>query len=239
MRNPPAMPNLSLGNPMMRLFLAAALALAFAAGPTPAEAKAPGPARARVPSGLPSLFSDEDYPLEALLNDEQGTVGFKLAIGVDGAITGCTIESSSGSPSLDSTTCRLLAERARFTPARDKKGRPATDTYSGRIVWRIPDDGGTTSIFTPAADAAMELWSFCARGEAAKLVESPLSPPQIADRALAACTQLEALAARELAKVVFGATVEQATVAFKGYVRTLTEETVETWRAGLKAGEEE
>jgi len=223
---------------MMRPFLAMALALAFAAGATSAGAKA-RPARAVMPAGLPSLFSDDDYPLEAVRNEEQGTVAFALSIGVDGGITGCTIESSSGSPLLDATTCRLLTERARFTPAKDKKGKPTTDTLRSRITWRLPEDDGPPTFFPPAVAAATELWSVCGRGEAAKLVESPLSPPQIADRALAACTQPEALASRELAKVMSSADGQRAANAFKGYVHSLTEETVETWRAGLKAGEQE
>ena len=223
----------------MRPFLATALALAFAAGSTSAGAKAPGPARASIPSGLPSLFSHDDYPLEALQNDEQGTVVFVASVGVDGGITGCAIESSSGSPTLDSTTCRLVTERARFTPARDAKGKPIPDTFRSRITWRLPKDDGINAILPPSAAAATQLWSVCARGEAAKWVETPLSPPQIADRALAACTQLEALASRELAKVMSGAQSPNATAAFKAYVRTVTTEMIGTARAGLKAGEEE
>jgi|GEM_PF-1157918 len=96
------------------------------------------PARAR--ANLASLFSDDDYPSEAVREREQGTVGFRLEVGADGQVADCTITSSSGHATLDSTTCRLLTERARFTPARDPQGRPTTDSVVGRITWRLPEE---------------------------------------------------------------------------------------------------
>jgi TonB family protein len=96
------------------------------------------PARAR--ANLGSLISNEDYPAEALRNDHQGTVGFRLTVSAAGRVTGCTITQSSGHASLDSTTCRLLTARARFDPARDSRGRPTTDSVSARIVWRIEEE---------------------------------------------------------------------------------------------------
>lgn len=32
-----------------------------------------------------------------------------------------------------------MMERARFTPAKDAKGRGVADVYNGRITWRLPD----------------------------------------------------------------------------------------------------
>jgi TonB family protein len=96
------------------------------------------PARAR--ANLASLIGNGDYPAEALRNDEQGTVGFRLSVGADGRVSGCTITSSSGSAALDSATCRILTARARFTPARDSRGLPTTDAVAARIVWRIEDE---------------------------------------------------------------------------------------------------
>jgi protein TonB len=101
--------------------------------PPPPPPRKVEPARAK--ANLPSLFSDEDYPA-----CESGATGFRLEIGTNGRVTNCTVTSSSGSSALDSTTCRLLRSRARFTPARDNTGSPTTDTYSSRIVWRLPAD---------------------------------------------------------------------------------------------------
>jgi protein TonB len=109
-----------------------------AAPPPPPPPRKVEPARAK--ANLPSLFSDEDYPASAVRAGEAGTTGFRLEIGANGRVTGCTVTASSGSSALDSTTCRLLKTRARFTPARDSSGNPTTDTYSSRIRWVLPAD---------------------------------------------------------------------------------------------------
>lgn len=88
---------------------------------------------------LGSLFSWDDYPEVALQKDEQGTVGVTLTVGTDGKVTDCVVNLSSGSPSLDVQTCRLLWARARFTPARDAQGKPVQDTYTQRIRWELPE----------------------------------------------------------------------------------------------------
>lgn len=81
----------------------------------------------------------DDYPARALREERQGTTGFRLTIGPDGSVTSCTVTSSSGSSDLDETACRLLPRRARFKPATGTDGQPMADTYSSRIVWRIPE----------------------------------------------------------------------------------------------------
>lgn len=96
------------------------------------------PARAKI--ALETLFSDEDYPSAAVRAGEQGPVTFKLFVGTDGRVSGCMITASSGSTILDSATCRLLAARALFEPARDRRGKPTPDSFAGRIVWRLPPD---------------------------------------------------------------------------------------------------
>jgi TonB family protein len=162
-----------------------ALAPALAAPQAGGVAGAQSPARAR--ANLPSLFSDEDYPPEAVRNHEEGPVGFHLEIGKDGVPTSCSVTGSSGSAVLDSTTCRLLMERARFEPARDAQGRPATDTYSGRIIWRLPEDEPPSTRF----QAAFTLWTMCLSGEAAKLALGDLPSDEIVRRSFAPCEALE------------------------------------------------
>jgi protein TonB len=85
------------------------------------------------------LFSSDDYPASAVRAGEQGSVGFRIEVDKVGRVSGCTVTASSGSAVLDSATCRIVASRARFEPARDRKGRPAVDGFSGRIVWRLPE----------------------------------------------------------------------------------------------------
>jgi len=114
-------------------------------GPTVAPAIDPPspPARkiesARARANLASYVSDSDYPSSAIRDEEQGTTRFRLAVGADGRVTDCTVTRSSGSSALDSTTCRLMKSRARFTPARDSDGRPTGDTVANAIRWVLPD----------------------------------------------------------------------------------------------------
>ncbi|HYD36402.1 MAG TPA: energy transducer TonB, partial [Allosphingosinicella sp.] len=56
-----------------------------------------------------------------------------------GRVTDCTVTASSGSAALDSATCRLMKQRARFTPARDSDGHPTSDSVSNAIRWVLPE----------------------------------------------------------------------------------------------------
>jgi TonB family protein len=111
-------------------------------GHVPANALAdpvvPGrPAEAEPMASIPSLVSGEDYPAAAIRAGEQGQTGYRLTVGTNGRVTGCTITSSSGSAVLDSTTCRILRARARFRPARDSKGEPVEGSYRGALKYSL------------------------------------------------------------------------------------------------------
>jgi len=86
---------------------------------------------------LQGLFSNDDYPAAAADNEEQGTVVVRLAVGTNGRVTDCSVSSSSGSRTLDSTTCRILRSRARFTPATDSTGNATVGSHTQRITWRL------------------------------------------------------------------------------------------------------
>ena len=173
--------------PALSLLAAGAAALAPACAFAEPQPSAPTRARAN----LATLFSDKDYPAAAVRNHEQGPVAFSLSVGADGRPTACSVTGSSGSALLDSTTCRLLMERARFQPARDAGGKPTADTVQGRIVWRLPYD----ALRDPPP--AVMLWMACVGGEAAKLVPGDLPPAEIVRRAFPPCRALEDLVAAD------------------------------------------
>ncbi|HEX9964589.1 MAG TPA: TonB family protein [Allosphingosinicella sp.] len=104
----------------------------------PQPAKKIEPARAR--ANLASYVSDQDYPSTAVRNEEQGTTRFKLVVGPDGKVRECSVTSSSGSSALDATTCRLMRQRAKFSPATGSDGKPTSDTVSSAIRWVLPGD---------------------------------------------------------------------------------------------------
>ena len=105
--------------------------------PPPPEVKKVEPARAK--ANLASYVSDADYPAAALRGEEQGATRFRLTVGPDGRVKDCAVTGSSGSSSLDATTCRLMKSRARFTPARDSSGAATGDSVSSTIRWVLPD----------------------------------------------------------------------------------------------------
>ena len=148
--------------------------------------------RALMPQGLGSLATNDDYPIEAIRNEEQGITAFRLEIGSNGIPTGCSITSSSGSRTLDATTCRIMMERARFQPARDANGRPAADSVTSRMRWVLSADSSAR------AGAITALWGSCVLGEAAKLVTSELTANEIVRRSFPPCAPLEALLSGEV-----------------------------------------
>lgn len=127
-----------------------AMALGFAALQTTQDS---GKARRVAPAENPANWvTDDDYPAEALRQDQSGTVGFRLLIGSKGEVTGCEVTSSSGSSVLDQASCSLLSARAKFKPALDASGKPIASQFNSRFTWKIP----------PTLPEAIENWYIAA-----------------------------------------------------------------------------
>lgn len=93
------------------------------------------------PLGRPGEWvTTDDYPSSALRDGQQGRTSFRLDIGSDGRVTGCTVTQTSGSDALDSTACRMLQRRAKFTAARDADGNAIASSYSSGVLWKMPAD---------------------------------------------------------------------------------------------------
>ena len=75
-----------------------------------------------------------DYPAEAWLNGDEGSVGYRLEIDRTGSVTDCAITKSSGSETLDEATCALLFKKAEIAFRGD--GRPEPGIVSGTYAWR-------------------------------------------------------------------------------------------------------
>ena len=78
-----------------------------------------------------------NYPQESLAAGEQGAVRYRVKIGSNGRPKECEVTQSSGYERLDMATCRMLMNRARFTPVRDGRGKARRSVYNGRVVWRL------------------------------------------------------------------------------------------------------
>ena len=114
--------------PVRLLLTGAALLAAGCAAGTPARPLRP----------LASLISGDDYPT-GLERRQEGRVAFTLAVGPDGRVAACRVTESSGSAGLDQAACRLMRTRARFAPARDRRGAPVAGTWAAAILWRLPE----------------------------------------------------------------------------------------------------
>ncbi len=101
-----------------------------------------GLARRATPAGSPGDWvTNDDYPATAIRQEQFGTTGFIVAVGKDGIVSTCLITVSSGSAALDQATCRLIAIRAQFIPARNSAGQFVEDRYSNRVRWVLPSGG--------------------------------------------------------------------------------------------------
>lgn len=87
---------------------------------------------------IASYIEDEDYPADAIRNEEQGRVLVRFWVSAEGLATSCAVRQSSGSALLDRTTCEILQRRARFDPARDKEGTAMAAPAFAEIRWVIP-----------------------------------------------------------------------------------------------------
>lgn len=78
---------------------------------------------------------DRDYPREASRAKAGGEVEVRFTIEASGRVSGCRVTRSSGDPSLDETTCRLIEERFRFKPATNAAGENISSRYGWRQSW--------------------------------------------------------------------------------------------------------
>lgn len=126
------------------------LSLAMAAGLMTAQGQpqaAPQPAQAL--QELHNYFSADDYPTQAQRRNAQGTVHFTLVIDRRGMPSRCAVDQSSDDPDLDRVTCEIMLRRARFSPARDARGRAVEGSVSSRVRWVLPEGAGPGLPFLP------------------------------------------------------------------------------------------
>ncbi|MEL7446144.1 MAG: energy transducer TonB [Pseudomonadota bacterium] len=97
------------------------------------------PVAAAPSNNVGNWVTNGDYKRRWVTREMTGTARFKLEISATGAVTNCAITRSTGHAALDQATCRLVTQRARFTPARDGDGLAVPGTYSHAIRWTLPD----------------------------------------------------------------------------------------------------
>ena len=87
------------------------------------------------PRWISGTIRDSDYPRPAARAKVGGDVEVRFTIEITGRVSACRVSRSSGDPSLDAATCRLIEERFRFKPATDGRGTPIASQYGWRQSW--------------------------------------------------------------------------------------------------------
>ena len=91
------------------------------------------------PRRIAGRLRDSDYPRAAIDEGASGRVGVRYVVDVDGRVPRCQVTRSSGSQTLDTTTCRLIMQRYRFRPGYDARGRPFVSTIVENAIWIMED----------------------------------------------------------------------------------------------------
>jgi len=107
---------------------------------TGAGGRGNGPGGGGEGNGTPPIqirgeIRDRDWPSHAAEAAGGGTVSVIYTVETDGRATHCEITHSSGNEELDDTTCRLIEQRFRFEPSRDRSGRPVRSTIVQNHEW--------------------------------------------------------------------------------------------------------
>ena len=75
------------------------------------------------------------YPLESLLNEDQGDVQLRYTVEKDGSVDNVVVTQTSHHPRLDNVSIKQV-EGWRFHPA-TKDGEPIAVTQTGTVTWRL------------------------------------------------------------------------------------------------------
>ncbi|MEO7278078.1 MAG: energy transducer TonB [Sphingomicrobium sp.] len=132
--------------------------LAFATASPPAQH--PSPYRAAQARGLQGLFQANDYPAEAVRNNQQGSVIARLVINPAGGVESCSVIYSSKSEALDRATCHILQARTRLSPARDERDSPIyTVVITPPITWLLMNGPGVNVRYgiVPKPDVELQI----------------------------------------------------------------------------------
>lgn len=91
-----------------------------------------------VPLSSPATWvTGADYPPGMVRTFQPGLVEFRLSIDPTGKVTECRIQQSTNPDGFNDAVCKAMMRRARFQPARDKKGEPVASFYQNGVRFMI------------------------------------------------------------------------------------------------------
>ena len=93
------------------------------------------------PRQIRGRLSYDDLPQGLVAPGAEAGVAVRYTVNPDGSVGDCRIDQSSGFATLDATACRLIEQRFRFRPARDRAGHPVSATVAEEHVWVHAPEG--------------------------------------------------------------------------------------------------
>ena len=91
------------------------------------------------PRGNPGKWLvPDDYPSDALRNEQSAVVAFRLMIDSEGKVSDCIVANINHDEGFAKFTCGLLSQRARFNAAIDANGNPTPSYFISRAIWAVP-----------------------------------------------------------------------------------------------------
>ncbi len=92
--------------------------------------------RPPLPIGSPGKWlRSNDFPDKSLLQGHNGLVRFRLDVDASGQPVGCTVLYRTNPDEFADLSCKLVLQRAHFTPALDASGEPVKSYYITNIRW--------------------------------------------------------------------------------------------------------
>lgn len=92
------------------------------------------------PRQVGGKLSFKDLPEGLIPPGGEARVGVRYVVEVDGRVRECRVDEPSGVPELDALACRLIAQRFRFRPARDRAGHPVRATVVEAHSWFVREE---------------------------------------------------------------------------------------------------
>ncbi|WP_264446014.1 energy transducer TonB [Novosphingobium sp. JCM 18896] len=92
------------------------------------------------PRQIRGKLSFNDLPDGLLAPGSEASVGVRYVVEVDGHVSNCRATESSGYPQIDWTACRLIEQRFRYKPARDREGNPVRSAVVETHSWYIREE---------------------------------------------------------------------------------------------------
>lgn len=89
-----------------------------------------------IPKTNPSTWiTNNDYPVDLVVEGANGTVDFRLAVGPNGKPVNCVVITGTKWKDLDSYTCDILKQKAEFQPWNAIQEGDGLRFYRSKVFW--------------------------------------------------------------------------------------------------------